>query len=75
MGISVEGNSTGFVMSELIHIFNIADNRLATVGSKKGRTVPLTHHIFTENFGWILQSSAPNPTLSMVTSACTEDHD
>ena len=75
VGISVHSNSTGFVMSELSHITHQADFHLATVGSRKGRTVTLTHHIFSENFGWIAQPSSPHPTLSMITTACPEDHD
>ena len=50
-GINMNDNSNGFVMSELAHITHKADLCLATVGSKKGRTIPLTHHIFSENFG------------------------
>ena len=73
VGISMDDNSKGFVMSELAHITHKADICLATVGSKKGRTIPLTHHIFSENFGWIEQPSAPHPTLSLITSACPED--
>ena len=75
VGISVNSNSTGFVMSELAHITHKADFHLATVGSRKGRTVPLTHHIFKENFGWVAQPLSPHPTLSMITTACPEDHD
>ena len=54
----MHSNSIGFVMSELAHIPNKADFHLATVGSRKGRTVPLAHHIFSENFGWIDQRLA-----------------
>ena len=61
-------------MSELSHITRQADIRLATMGSRKGRTVPLTHHIFSEDSGWIAQPSAPHPTPSMVTTACPKDH-
>ena len=68
-------NSPGFMMSELAHITHQADFHLATVGSRKGRTVPLAHHIVSENFGWIAQPSSPHPTLSMITKACPEDHD
>ena len=75
MGISVHSNSTGFVMSELSHITHQDNFHIATVGSRKGRTVPLTHHIFRENFGWVAQPSSPHPTLSMITTACPEDHD
>ena len=75
MGIRVKGDSTGFVVSQLAHISHKADTRLATVGYRKGRTVPLTHHVFGEDLGWISQPSAPHPTLSMITTSSTEDHD
>jgi hypothetical protein len=75
VGISVKGNSTGFVMSQLAHISHKAAARLATMGSRKGRMVPLTHHVFSEDLGWISQPSAPHPTLSMITTSSTEDHD
>ena len=68
-------NSKGFVMSQLSHISSVADINLATVGSKKGRVVPLTHHIFTDERGWIATQSAPHPTMSTITTACHEDHD
>ena len=58
VSIIVNSNSAGFVMSELAHITHKADFHLATVGSRKGRTVPLAHHIFSENFGWIDQRLA-----------------
>ena len=72
--INVHKGDNGFVISNLSHITRQADLRLATVGSKKGRTVPLTHHIFSEGSGWTAQPSAPHPTLQMVTTACPEDH-
>ena len=75
VAVSVTSNSKGFVMSELAHITHQADIHLATVGSRKGRTVPLTHHIFDENYGWIAGPSAPHPSMSMITTACPQDHD
>ena len=57
MGISVHSNSTGFVMSELSHITHQDNFHIATVGSRKGRTVTLNHQIFSENFGLIAQPS------------------
>ena len=73
-GISVGLMKEGFVMANLVtSISSKANMRLATVGSKRGRTIPLTHHIFTDN-GWREAPSDPHPSMQMNVSACPEDH-
>ena len=67
-------NSKGFVFSSLTNITSKADVRLATVGTRRGRALPLTHKIFTNKDGWISAHSAPHPTLPMLAAACPEDH-
>ena len=75
VGTIVADNSNGFVMSELAHITFRADICLTSVGNSKGRSVPLTHHVFTEDAGWTDMPSAPHPTLAMSTTASPKDHD
>ena len=73
-GVNTRVDTEGFVMASLVSsISNKAEMRLATVGSRKGRTIPLTHHIFTER-GWTAAQSDPHPSIEMTTSACPDDH-
>ena len=73
-GIGAGLMAEGFVMANLVtSISSKANMRLATVGSKRGRTIPLTHHIFTDN-GWREAPSDPHPSMQMNISACPEDH-
>lgn len=72
----ITSNSRGFVVSSsLSNITSKADVRLATVGTSRGRALPLTHRIFTTKDGWISAPSAPHPTLPMLAAACPEDHE
>ena len=73
-GVNTGLDTEGFVMASLLtSISNKADMKLATVGSKKGRKIPLTHHVFTER-GWKAAPSDPHPSIEMNTSACPDDH-
>ena len=74
----ITNNSRGFVVSSCLSNSNItskADVRLATVGTSRGRALPLTHRIFTTKDGWISAPSAPHPTLPMLAAAFPEDHE
>ena len=51
-----------------------ADSHLALVGSKKGRVIPMTHHIFSKERGWVAKPSSPHPTMLMIATPCPDDH-
>ena len=51
-----------------------ADKHLAMVGSKKGRVIPVTHHIFSAERGWVAKPSAFHPTMQMIANPCPDDH-
>ena len=66
--------SLSFIGSQLEGVFTTQDISLATIGNKKGRAVPLTHHIFDKERGWLAKSSAPHPSILASASPCPNDH-
>ena len=66
--------SLAFIGRQLEGVFTSQDISLAAIGNKKGRVVPLTHHIFDKERGWLAKSSAPHPTILVSASPCPQDH-
>ena len=63
-----------FVCQQLEGVFSLNDFSLATVGNKKGRFIPLNHHIFDKDRGWVARPSAPHPTILVTAKPCPNDH-
>ena len=63
-----------FIGSQLHGVISNNDLILATVGSKKGRVIPLTHHIHDKSRGWIAKPSSPHPTILVKAHPCPDDH-
>ena len=59
---------------DLCGTYSHEDISLATVETRKGRTIPLTHHIFDKEWGWIAKPSAPQPTIFVTAETCPEEH-
>ena len=76
---SVENNALNnlcsiFIGMEIGVIRNSAELKLATVGtSRKGRRIPLHHHIF-ENNSWVAGPPASQPTCWTTATPCPKDH-
>ena len=66
--------SLAFIGRQLEGVFTSQDISLAAIGNKKGRVVPLTHHIFDKERGWLAKSSAPHPTILVSALPCPQDH-
>ena len=58
-----------FIGQQLEEVFSLNDFSLPTVGYKKGRVIPLNHHI-----GWVARPSAPHPTILVTAKPCPNDH-
>ena len=67
--------SLGFIGQQLEGVFSAHDLRLASVGNKKGRIIPLNHQIFDKDRGWIARPSAPHPTILVQAIPCPKDHE
>ena len=63
-----------FIGRQLTNISDSRDICLATIGNRKGRVIPLTHHIFTKDRGWVAKPSAPHPTILVTAKPCPTDH-
>merc|ERR1712030_271035 len=56
-------------------IDSVADLRIAAVGNgKRGRKIPVGHHIFRNNT-WVREPSAPQPTCWLKATPCPKDHE
>ena len=64
--------SLAFIGQQLEGAFTAHDLSLASIGNKKGRTIPLNHH--NKESGWIAKPSAPHPTIVVNASPCPRDH-
>ena len=65
--------SMSFIGQEIGVLNYLADLRLATVGcGKKGRKIPIGHHIFRNN-KWVQEKSAPQPTCWLTARPCPKD--
>ena len=58
-----------FIGQQLEEVFSLNDFSLPTVGYKKGKVIPLNHHI-----GWVARPSAPHPTILVTAKPCPNDH-
>ena len=75
--MSLSNFCSAFVVGDIRNkrgLVSKADRHLAFVGSKKGRVIPMTHHIFDEERGWVAKPSAPHPTMQMIANPCPDDH-
>ena len=66
--------SSTFIGQQLSGVFSHNDISIATVGTRKGRVIPLNHHVFDKDMGWIAKPSAPQPTILVTTKPCPDDH-
>ena len=64
-----------FIGSQLEGVFSLADMTLATLGNGKKRAIPLTHHIFDKEMGWLSKPSEPHSTIRVESKICEKDHD
>ena len=44
------------------------------MGNTKGRVIPLNHHIFNKDRGWVARPFAIHPTILVTAKPCPEDH-
>ena len=63
-----------FIGQQLQDLSKPSDLTLAAIGNKRGRTIPLTHHIFIKDRGWVAKPSAPHPTILVTANPCPQDH-
>ena len=63
-----------FIGQQLQDLSKPSDLTLAAIGNKRGRSIPLTHHIFIKDRGWVAKPSAPHPTILVTANPCPQDH-
>merc|ERR1711895_389604 len=63
-----------FIGQQLSGVFSQHDISTATVGTRKGRVIPLNHHVFDKDRGWMAKPSAPQPTILVTAKPCPDDH-
>ena len=63
-----------FIGQQLSGVFSQHDISIATVGTRKGRVIPLNHQVFDKDRGWIAKPSAPHPTILVTAKPCPDDH-
>ena len=52
----------------------ISNTKLAATGHGRKKAIPLTHHIFDKDFGWISKKSKPHSTVLVTATISKEDH-
>ena len=67
-------NKTNNIFQHLLHILTRKPKIFSKATKNNVRKLPLTHHIFSEDRGWVAKASAPHPTI-ITAEPCSEDHD
>merc|ERR1711895_201496 len=74
MAAMISSISLSFVGQGIGVLDSMTDLRTAAIGcGKRGRRIPIGHHIFKNN-AWVRELSAPQLTCWLKAHPCTEDH-